>query len=136
MISYQNAHFLPLYNYHLLNKVYSLNKLGSTESGEHTAIMSVIKLLIALGLLLVDTSTSSAKTINTENSAEMANSEEGRKLKIASQHGRQEVMYKERYRNQFHFSPIENWINDPNGLLFHDGEYHLFYQYNPFGKVK
>lgn len=45
----------------------------------------------------------------------------------------QTKLYDERYRPQFHFSPAKNWTNDPNGLVYLDGEYHLFYQYNPFG---
>ena len=39
--------------------------------------------------------------------------------------------YKEPFRPQFHFSPEKKWMNDPNGMLFHNGTYHLFYQYYP-----
>jgi sucrose-6-phosphate hydrolase SacC (GH32 family) len=38
-------------------------------------------------------------------------------------------------RPQFHFTPQKFWTNDPNGLLYHDGEFHLFFQHNPFDKV-
>src|SRR5579862_7585172 len=43
--------------------------------------------------------------------------------------------YHEQYRPQIHFSPPAHWMNDPNGLVYYQGIYHLFYQYYPGATV-
>ena len=45
----------------------------------------------------------------------------------------EENLYKEKLRPQFHFTSKRGWNNDTNGLVYYDGEYHMFYQHNPFG---
>lgn len=54
------------------------------------------------------------------------------KIYESDQPAGQEEMYREKNRPQFHFTTRRGWINDPNGLIFYDGEYHLFYQHNPY----
>ncbi len=44
-------------------------------------------------------------------------------------------LYHELYRPQLHFSPPAHWMNDPNGLVYYKGTYHMFYQYYPNGTV-
>lgn len=44
-------------------------------------------------------------------------------------------LYHEQYRPQFHFTPAQNWMNDPNGLIYYKGRYHLFFQFNPSGNT-
>ena len=46
-----------------------------------------------------------------------------------------ETYYSEKYRPQYHFSPDSMWMNDPNGMVYFEGEYHLFYQYYPDSNV-
>src|ERR1700744_5635061 len=46
-----------------------------------------------------------------------------------------QTVRQELHRPQIHFSPLQHWMNDPNGMVHENGTYHLFYQYYPGGNV-
>lgn len=54
---------------------------------------------------------------------------------VSEQEEQASPYYAEQHRPQFHFSPDSMWMNDPNGMVYFDGEYHLFYQYYPDSTV-
>ena len=53
---------------------------------------------------------------------------------LSSCNSSETLNYDHPYRPQIHFSPEKNWMNDPNGMFYDNGLYHLYYQYNPFGE--
>jgi len=56
------------------------------------------------------------------------------KLFVADTIVGQSNFYKEAMRPQFHFTTLRGWTNDPNGMVYSDGEYHLYYQHNPYNR--
>ena len=55
--------------------------------------------------------------------------------KIKQNDDKQYMLIPETYRPSYHHAPERGWMNDPNGLFFKDGVWHLYYQYNPYGSM-
>lgn len=58
----------------------------------------------------------------------------GNKAKVASETALA-APFQEKHRPQIHFTPAAHWMNDPNGMVYYEGEYHLFYQHYPEASV-
>lgn len=56
-------------------------------------------------------------------------------LKEVNQSDEYDFNYNEKFRPTYHFSPKYGWTNDPNGMVYNNGTYHLFYQHNPYGSM-
>ena len=54
---------------------------------------------------------------------------------IKQNNDEQYMLITEKYRPSYHHTPERGWMNDPNGLFFKDGVWHLYYQYNPYGSM-
>ena len=89
---------------------------GGGSDGNLVTADSARSQILSAGTAVNADSTAAAATTTTQVSAAAA-----------------QTAYTEAYRPQFQFSPAKNWMNDPNGLVYYRGEYHLFFQYNPNG---
>ncbi len=74
---------------------------------------------------------SAAVIASCDNSVQQRPSPETNIQLSASPNSQAQPEYSELYRPQFHFTPKAMWMNDPNGMVYYDGVYHLFFQQNP-----
>ena len=98
----------------------------------HTWDVSSLKGKLAR-LRIFDQSTDGFGHINVDHIVATNLPRKGAGVLRLSDYAKTDDYYRERYRPQYHFTPPMNWMNDPNGLVYFEGEYHLFYQHNPHG---
>jgi len=56
-------------------------------------------------------------------------------LSVFTDYSNAQETYKEQYRPQVHFSPKAGWMNDPNGMIYYNNQYHLYFQHYPYSSV-
>ncbi len=83
------------------------------------------KIILLIGMLLIINACQNETT----------QKEEAAKTVAVQDTPKDDNYYKEKHRPQFHFTPATNWMNDPNGMFYYEGKYHLFYQYFPDSTV-
>jgi fructan beta-fructosidase len=112
----------------------SLKSVGSLtcQQRRHTTTLALC-LLVAV-LAITPHSALFGNALGIRRASALALGVQSNVEKNAERNDRAAGLYDENYRPQFHFTPARNWMNDPNGPIYYAGEYHLFYQYNPFGK--
>lgn len=101
----------------------------------HTRVMAflLVLLLIGTGRITVQPLPAYGTNQSEESIVAYRPSEQASVQDTGPVHTVSDTYFTEPYRLQFHYSPERNWMNDPNGLVYHNGIYHLFYQYNPHG---
>src|SRR6185437_4646141 len=86
-------------------------------------------------ILAVVSTTAAAARAEEADAGQLTSGELARASARLAEYRRSSEYYRELFRPRYHFTPEVNWMNDPNGMVFYEGEYHLFYQYNPLGNT-
>ncbi|MBQ7012276.1 MAG: glycoside hydrolase family 32 protein [Clostridia bacterium] len=78
-----------------------------------------------------ETSSSTDVTSDSETTFTPTTEEDGDDKEVFTEYFEGNALYTEKWRPYYHFTTKMGWINDPNGLVYHNGTYHIYYQHNP-----